>query len=163
MSFEGVNEDRFCVIINDHKHALTDYAFCSDISTSCEEKTRKFEIIGTTIHERKNLVRIKVDGGIYNGYHPIIRCDYLFQFEDKFSCFIELKGTDINHAVEQLKSSLKHITTKGKRYAYIVARNISPRKSTQKDKLVLMFSNKQFKASFDMKNNQMEKSINKLK
>ncbi|MBP9742883.1 MAG: hypothetical protein KBD37_05945 [Burkholderiales bacterium] len=148
--------------IFDHKQAIRDYKACTEFKTSCQENNVKFTIKNATAEDRKNLVRIKVDSCLFDGSDSRLRCDYLFQFADKFSCFVELKGTDIEHAVKQLQSSLQHIKTNGKRYAYVIAKNYKvPKIDAQKKKWILDFKNK-YNAAFDMKSLLMEKAIGNL-
>ena len=143
---------------------LGDYSQCiTNGSTACNENGRKFEITGTTHEERQNLAKVKVDDCIYTSSHTITRCDYLFIYNKTFSCFIELKGTDINHAVIQLESSLQNISVNGKKYAFVVAnRNDLPDAKTQKQKWQRMFKTK-YETIFEMKNNTLSKSIDELK
>lgn len=143
---------------------INDYADCiTNGSTSCYENGRKFEITSTTREERQNLKIVKVDGCIYIDSNAITRCDYIFMYDQIFSCFVELKGTDINHAVIQLESSLQNILVNGKKYAFIVAsKNDLPDAKTQKQKWQKMFKIK-YETKFDMKNNTLSKPINELK
>ena len=78
------------------------------ISTS--ENTRKFIIKNDS---RFNINKVKVDNCyIKNG----LRCDYLFEIiSNKLTIkvfYLELKGKDVNHAVEQLKETLKYCQEK---------------------------------------------------
>lgn len=50
------------------------------------------------------------------------RCDHLLVDENGVEHFIELKGCDIMHAVKQLESSIKQLSTnKGRNYSFIVS------------------------------------------
>ena len=140
-----------------------DFKDCISLGkTSCTENRSKFEIIDTTENERKELRTIKVDGCIYKNT-SVVRCDYIFELKDVFSCFIELKGKDIKHAVDQLESSLKRISVTGKKHAFIVSsKNDLPNAKTDYQKWLRMFKNKH-QTKFDMKNVLMSKSINELK
>jgi|GEM_PF-5141576 len=143
--------------INDYAHCITNGA------TSCNENGRKFEIISTTREERQNLKIVKVDGCMFIDSDAITRCDYIFMYDQIFSCFVELKGTDINHAVIQLKSSLQNISVNGKKYAFVVAsKNDLPDAKTQKQKWQKMFKI-EYNTTFDMKNNLMLKHVDNLK
>ncbi len=138
------------------------YKDCITTSHSCEENKRRFEIKSTQ-EERKNLLRFKIDGCIYKDIHPVKRCDYIFTLKNVFSCFIELKGKDIDTAVAQLESSLQNIKVSGKKYAFVVSsRNDHPNAKTQQQKFVKKFKLK-YQCSFDIKNGLMGKTIEELK
>ncbi|MCC2644975.1 MAG: hypothetical protein K0R94_753 [Burkholderiales bacterium] len=134
---------------------------CTTSSHSCEENKRRFEI-NSTLEERKNLRKIKVDGCVYNSSHIEKRCDYIFIFKEIFSCFIELKGKDIKHAVAQLETSLQNFEVTGKKHAFIVASaNEFPSAKTDRQRFEKMFK-KNYNCSFDMKNIKMSKQIEDL-
>ncbi|MCE2705660.1 MAG: hypothetical protein LW807_01095 [Proteobacteria bacterium] len=137
-----------------------DYPQCkTSNSTSCEENKRQFKIIETSPEDRRYLIKIKVDGCMYTDKDMTKRCDYIFELQDKFSCFIELKGKDIKHAVEQLESSLKNIAVQGKKYAFVVSSQVP--KISISQKTILSFK-KKYNAKFEIKNTRMEKAINDL-
>jgi len=141
-----------------------DFKDCIDFEkTSCTENGRTFKIDPASREERKKIKRIKVDDCIYNSNDSVVRCDYIFELKDVFSCFIELKGKDIKHAVEQLESSLKRISVTGKKHAFIVSsKNDLPNAKTDYQKWIRMFK-KKYQTKFDMKNVLMSKSINDLR
>lgn len=58
---------------------------------------------------RKNLVCLRVDGCLIDTLQ-VKKCDYLLlNCSDKFAHYVELKGTDIKTAIEQLSTSV-HLT-----------------------------------------------------
>ncbi|MCE3268941.1 MAG: hypothetical protein K0R49_1193 [Burkholderiales bacterium] len=86
----------------------------------------------------------------------------MFILKDIFSCFIELKGKHIEHAVEQLEASLQNFEATGKKYAFVVAsKNEFPSAKTDRQKFEKMFK-KNYNCSFDMKNIKMSKQIEEL-
>lgn len=71
-----------------------------------------------------------------------LRCDYLFEVIEHDAinkvCYVELKGTDIKHAVQQLAATIKHCNTIHacadiKKESYIVASKF-PKSSTSSQK-----------------------------
>ena len=64
----------------------------------CEEKQSKFILLNP---ERKPVDYITVDGCIYPRGHRDLCCDFALNFEDK-TIFVELKGSDITHAIKQV-------------------------------------------------------------
>ncbi len=135
---------------------------CTTNSHSCEENKKRFEIRATA-DERKNLLKIQVDGCVYNDSHSKKRCDYIFMLKDVFSCFIELKGKHIEDAVEQLEASLQNFEVTGKKHAFVVAsENEFPNAKTSRQKFEKMFKIKH-DCSFDMKNMKMVKHIGDLR
>lgn len=137
---------------------LSDYKECQSKSHSCEESGHRFEIIAAE-EERKFLLRTKVDKCVYSDKSIDKKCDYVFEYKDSFSCFVELKGKDIEHATKQLESSLNAIQVRGKKYAFIVSsRNAIPNMTIWKQKIIKKFHDK-YNAKFDIKNAQLSKKI----
>lgn len=70
---------------------------------------------------KEKITCVQVDGcAIKNG----TKCDHLYEYNQE-EHFLELKGSDIKHAVEQLKRSIHELSSSAKVYAEIV----SPRSS----------------------------------
>lgn len=68
--------------------------------------------------EEKQVKYIIVDGcAIVEGN----KCDYLLIDSNSVEHFIELKGRDIKHALEQLETSIRQLGKKKPRYAFIVS------------------------------------------
>lgn len=119
-----------------------------DFKTECTEKRKDLNI---TFKERRSKVLfdnssrkeclcIMVDGcQITNG----TRCDKLLICENN-EYFIELKGSDVGHAIIQLESSIKLLSDKNanSRQAYIISTNVSPKISTNIQKSKLYFKRK---------------------
>ena len=88
-----------------------------DESKSICEKHQK--IIVSEENKRKhvannddgNLVRhFRIDGGIVPASSSVLRCDYLvINLEKKNAYPIELKGTDVKHAVDQIRSTITYL------------------------------------------------------
>jgi len=70
----------------------------SDSNIKCEEKQSKFILLNP---ECKPVDYITVDGCIYPRGHHELCCDFALNFEDK-TVFVELKGSDITHAIKQV-------------------------------------------------------------
>jgi hypothetical protein len=64
----------------------------------CEEKQSKFVLLNP---QRKPVEYITVDGCIYPRGHHDLCCDFALNFDDK-TIFVELKGSDIAHAIKQI-------------------------------------------------------------
>jgi hypothetical protein len=63
----------------------------------CEEKQSKFVLLNP---QRKPVEYITVDGCIYPRGHHDLCCDYALNF-DNTTVFVELKGSDIAHAIKR--------------------------------------------------------------
>ena len=92
-----------------------------------EEKGKKM----TFINEHRQTVRkIKVDGcAIKKG----IRCDWLVINEADCEHFVELKGSDLRHACEQLRESIIQLSKnayKSVKFAFAIAGKVSPKLRT---------------------------------
>ena len=64
----------------------------------CEEKQSKFVLLNP---QRKPVEYITVDGCIYPRGHHDLCCDFALNF-DNITVFVELKGSDIAHAIKQI-------------------------------------------------------------
>jgi len=107
-----------------------DFEKCSTKSNNkiipISENKRKF----TIINDSQRLVnKIKVDGCLINDHRE--RCDYLFEIDCPCveAIYVELKGTDIQKAYNQLMATLVALSTrhnKLKKECYIVASKVTP-------------------------------------
>ncbi|TXI92157.1 MAG: hypothetical protein E6Q33_07740 [Neisseriales bacterium] len=64
----------------------------------CEEKQSKFILLNP---QRKMVDYITVDSCIYPCGHHGLCCDYALNFDNR-TLFLELKGSDIAHAIKQI-------------------------------------------------------------
>ena len=56
------------------------------------------------------VLQFRIDGGIIPRSSAVLRCDYLVMNTVKNKAYpIELKGTDVKHAVEQIRSTLSYL------------------------------------------------------
>jgi hypothetical protein len=91
------------------------YNFSNSVGNSCsqeayhkrislEENKRKF--IGFNPDE-KAVIKVRIDGCLIT---TGIKCDFLLIEKEKhLSCFIELKGSDIEHALDQLQATIQQV------------------------------------------------------
>lgn len=82
--------------------------------------------------------KVKVDGcAILRGE----RCDNLLTSDDEHEeRFVELKGTDVLHAIDQLEKSIRMIGEfTDNRHAYVICTNVAPAYTTQIQKKKLLF------------------------
>lgn len=101
--------------------------------TSVSYSKIKFEEKKRTIYflnpSRKVYKCVQVDGcAITNG----IRCDKMLTSTDEHSeYYVELKGTDVGHAISQLQTSIETLGEYNEdRHAYVVSTNVVPALST---------------------------------
>lgn len=89
----------------------------NDPLISLKEKKSNFVLANP---DRKEITEVKVDGcAIKEG----CKCDFLL-LDGTFEYFIELKGSDVKHAVEQLKASIFKLSKEPKllrKYAFVVS------------------------------------------
>ena len=108
----------------------------------CEEKTTapiiKFEESKVKLYflnpNRRESLKIKVDGCIYEEGSEEIRCDYLLLDFNHREHFIELKGSDVPHAIKQLEASINARSESPRdllKSAYVAAINFHPKITTK--------------------------------
>ena len=82
-----------------------------------------------------------------------MRCDYAIVPCDEVEIYVELKGSDISHAVKQIESTIKLLSDnpqKTKKLCFVVSTRV-PKQSTSVQQLQSQFK-KKFNASFRIKN-----------
>jgi hypothetical protein len=107
---------------------------------------------------RKDVKVITVDGcAATKG----IRCDYLVKDEKDDEFFVELKGTDIRHACEQLAASIKRLSTnppQKAKYSFVISSRVAPAIRTNIQNLQVRFKNN-FNCKLIVRNQQHEHKI----
>ena len=107
---------------------------------------------------RKDVRVITVDGcAITVG----IRCDYLVRDERDDEFFVELKGTDIRHACEQLAASIRQLSadaTQKAKHSFVISSRVAPAIRTNIQNLQVKFKNN-FNCKLIVKNQQHEHKI----
>jgi hypothetical protein len=102
------------------------------------------------------ILKIEVDGCAISD-NETLRCDYALIPSDEVEIYVELKGSDIDHAVEQIKSTIRLLSDnpqKIKKLCFVVSTRV-PKQTTTIQQLQSQFK-KNFNASFRVKNIQDE-------
>ena len=124
---------------------------------SVNERKRKFVINNPN---KKEVHQVTVDGCL-----PIkgIKCDYLFEVVDsKTVYYVELKGKDVKHALEQLLATLSNSFIKSKHVGYKKRCVVVSSRVPQMDPSVQRLQKqcrKQIKAILAIKNQRCEVKI----
>ena len=126
---------------------MTDAIFssCSEVRNDpivvISEKGRKFTIINT---QRETIVKIRVDGCLINDERK--RCDFLFEIGSECYCaiYVELKGSNVGRAFEQLTSTLDCICHRHSNHKIIchIVSSRSPRLGTEIQNMKLSMARK---------------------
>jgi len=98
-----------------------------------DNKGGKSEIIFKNPSQKKITV-IKVDGCVtFPKNAQQYKCDFLVIDNNLMEHFVELKGSDILHAISQLENTIKTMSTslKKKRYSFIIPTIINPEFSSK--------------------------------
>jgi hypothetical protein len=105
---------------------------------------------------RDRILKIKVDGCAINENNTL-RCDYAIVPSKEIEIYVELKGSDISHAVKQIESTIKLLSEdpkKIRKLCFIVSTRV-PKQTTSIQNLKVQFK-KNFNANFHLKNIQDE-------
>lgn len=73
----------------------------------CKERGKKYNLVND---EQYPIALFHMDGGILRDEKTVSKCDFLYVIYDPncpTAIFVELKGKDIKHAVDQLNASLE--------------------------------------------------------
>lgn len=103
-----------------------------------------------------NILKIRVDGCVISD-NDTLRCDYALIPSTGVEIYVELKGSDIAHAVKQIESTIELLSAapqKIKKLCFIVSTRV-PKQTTNVQQLQSQFK-KKFNASFRIKNIQDE-------
>ena len=99
---------------------------------------------------------IRVDGCVIRD-NETLRCDYALVLANKIEIYIELKGSNVLHAVKQIESTIMLLSDdpqKIKKLCFVVSTRV-PKQTTSIQQLQSQFK-KKFNASFRIKNIQDE-------
>ena len=112
---------------------ISSYTTTSESNIKFEEKKSQ---ITFSNRSKKKCLKVNVDGGVYPKGGKNLRCDKLLVEKERLRFyFVELKGRDIKHAVEQLASSVSdpklNPDCSQDKVAFAVGRNNVPKISTQ--------------------------------
>lgn len=125
----------------------------SDTKIVLQENKSKITFLNPNKDE---ILIIKVDGCVISD-NETLRCDYALIPCDAVEIYVELKGSDIEQAVEQIKSTIKLLSEnpqKIKKLCFVVSTRV-PKQTTSIQQLQSQFK-KKFNASFRIKNIQDE-------
>jgi hypothetical protein len=123
------------------------YPHCCNLNRIATEKGKKYEIICT-----EEYLRIQIDACVIND-NSLEKCDYLFIRDFNCECkkteffFVELKGSDIVKAFNQIIATISHIKSlpislkKEIIFGFIVSSKV-PRGGTDVTKLKQIFASK---------------------
>ncbi len=131
------------------------------------KRNKKVKFIGIN-NERKIFLQIDLDKFKEIENWKGLITDYILIDDEKNNHFyIELKGQNIKHAIEQIKASIKdvrpniiNIDMSDDNYAFIIATAIPKQTKIQREKQKFK---KDFKVILQIKTNQQKFDINKLK
>lgn len=93
------------------------------------------------------ILTIKIDGCVISD-NNVLRCDYAIVLSNEVEIYIELKGSDISHAVKQIESTIKLLwedPKKRRKLCFVVSTRV-PRQTTRVQNLQSQFK-KNFNAS----------------
>ena len=105
---------------------------------------------------RKEIREVRIDGCVIRDG---LRCDYLL-IVDSTEHYVELKGSDVDHAVKQIETTIRRISadaTRLAKHSYIVSSRcpaLSPQIQVWKSRF-----KKEFNSSFQIKNRYMEQKL----
>lgn len=127
----------------------------SDSQIKFEELNRKIIFLNPN-HELYQ--KVQVDGcTIIDG----IKCDKLLVSADEHEeRYVELKGTDVMHAIDQLEATIIRLGEyEDNRHSYVICTNVAPVYTTQIQKKQALF-NKRYKSELVVKEKQKIVKLN---
>lgn len=125
----------------------------TDSKIKFEENKRKIIFLNSGRLEYK---KVQVDGCAIND-KVTMRCDNLLVSADEHEeRYVELKGTDVMHAIDQLKETIERLGEfDNNRHAYVISTNVAPIYTTSIQKKALFFKRK-YRSELVVKEKQFE-------
>lgn len=107
----------------------------TDSQIKFEENKRKIIFLNS---QRLPYERVDVDGCTINDG---VRCDkLLLSADEREERYVELKGTDVMHAIEQLEETIKCLGEyTDNRHAYVISTNVAPAIDTKRQSKIKYF------------------------
>lgn len=107
----------------------------TDLQIRFEENKRKIIFLNP---QRLPYERVDVDGCTINDG---VRCDkLLLSADEREERYVELKGTDVMHAIDQLEETIKRLGEyTDNRHAYVVSTNVAPAINTKRQAKIKYF------------------------
>lgn len=92
------------------QHFKDNYSNCTACArnpiNNAQENKSKYSLLNP---QRREVCKIQLDGCVLND-SSLLKCDYLFlSCETSAAFFVELKGSDILHAIDQIEKSIEQI------------------------------------------------------
>ena len=107
----------------------------TDSQIMFEENKRKIIFLNS---QRLPYERVDVDGCTINDG---VRCDkLLLSADEREERYVELKGTDVMHAIDQLEETIKRLGEyTDNRHAYVISTNVAPAINTKRQAKIKYF------------------------
>lgn len=111
----------------------------NDSKIKFEENKRKIIFMNP---KRLDYKKVQVDGCAIND--KSIRCDKLLVSADEHEeRYVELKGTEVIHAIDQLEATVQRLGEfDDNRHAYVISTNVAPAYTTKIQQKALIFKKK---------------------
>lgn len=123
--------------------------YTSDSKIVLQENKSKITFLNPNQHQ---ILKIKVDGCAIKD-NETLRCDYVLVPTSEVEIYVELKGSDIAHAIEQIESTIQLLSDNVKqikKLCFVVSTRV-PKQTTSIQQIQSRFK-KKFNASFRIKN-----------
>ena len=126
----------------------------TDSQIRFEENKRKIIFLNP---QRLPYERVDVDGCTINDG---VRCDkLLLSADEREERYVELKGTDVMHAIEQLEETIKRLGEyTDNRHAYVISTNVAPAIDTKRQAKIKYFKER-YRAELKVQEKQLTVSL----
>lgn len=127
----------------------------TDSKIKFEENKRKIIFLNP---QRLEYKKVQVDGCAIND--KSMRCDKLLVSADEHEeRYVELKGTDVIHAIDQLEATIVRLGEFGdNRHSYVISTNVAPLYTTKIQQKALYFKRK-YQSDLVVREKQLEVAL----
>lgn len=128
----------------------------TDSKIKFEENKRKIIFLNP---ERLEYKKVQVDGCVIND-KVTMRCDQLLvSADERDERYVELKGTDVMHAIEQLEATIVLLgESDSNRHSYVVSTNVAPAYNTKIQQKAMYFK-KRYRSELVIREKKLEVAL----
>jgi hypothetical protein len=133
--------------------------FKTDPKIVLKENNKKITFLNA---DRNKILIITIDGCVIKD-NTVLKCDYGIVPCDEVEIYVELKGKGVEHAIKQIESTIKLLSSnpkKTKKFCFVICSKVSPKARTSVQNSKIKFK-KDFNAKLKVEETPHEDDLGK--